>query len=200
MKLDIILAGVGGQGILSIATILGDAALRNGLFLKQAEVHGMSQRGGDVQSDLRISDSPIHSDLIPLGGADLIVSLEPMEALRYIPYLSPEGKIVTNTRPFVNTTSYPEETVLKAEREKFCQVIAFDMDGLAAEISAPRAANIILLGAASVFIPIAKEEILKGIDAIFSCKGEKIIEANYRAFNAGRAEAQAILETSNVTL
>lgn len=196
MKLDMILAGVGGQGILSIATILGDAALRNGLFLKQAEVHGMSQRGGDVQSDLRISDAPIHSDLIPLGSADMIVSLEPMEALRYIPYLAPQGKIITNTRPFINTSNYPKEEDLQRERERCGNVIAFDMDQLAAEICAPRAANIILLGAASIFIPISEEEILKGISAIFSRKGEKIIEANYRAFNAGRTKALTISESA----
>ena len=102
MKQDIILAGVGGQGILSIATVIGSAALEQGLHLKQAEVHGMSQRGGDVQSNLRISSDPIHSDLIPRGGADVVVSLEPMEALRYLPWLSREGWIITNTTPFVN--------------------------------------------------------------------------------------------------
>ena len=88
MKKDIILAGVGGQGILTIATIIGDAATVAGLNLKQAEVHGMSQRGGDVQSNLRLSTDLIHSDLIKQGAADLIISMEPMEALRYLP-LSP---------------------------------------------------------------------------------------------------------------
>ena len=85
MKTDIILCGVGGQGILSIATIIGEAAMKENLYIKQAEVHGMSQRGGDVQSNLRISSEPIHSDLIALGGADVIISMEPMEALRYLP-------------------------------------------------------------------------------------------------------------------
>ena len=102
MKCDIVLAGVGGQGILSIATVLGYAALENNLYLKQAETHGMSQRGGAVQSYLRLSDKPIFSDLIPLGKADLILSVEPMESLRYLPYLSPEGYIVTNTVPYTN--------------------------------------------------------------------------------------------------
>ena len=87
MRKDIILSGVGGQGILTIATIIGEAATVAGLNLKQAEVHGMSQRGGDVQSNLRLSDETIHSDLISLGEADLIISMEPMEALRYLPYL-----------------------------------------------------------------------------------------------------------------
>ena len=84
------MSGVGGQGILSIAAAIGEAALKEGLYMKQAEVHGMSQRGGDVQSNLRLSDQPIASDLIPLGHADLIISLEPMESLRYLPYLSKE--------------------------------------------------------------------------------------------------------------
>ena len=113
MKQDIILAGVGGQGILSIATVIGRAALDQHLFLKQAEVHGMSQRGGDVQSNLRLASEPIASDLIPKGCCDLIVSLEPMEALRYLPYLAPDGWIITNTVPFVNIPSYPEPQTLK---------------------------------------------------------------------------------------
>ena len=118
MKKDIILSGVGGQGILSIATVIGQAALKDGLYMKQAEVHGMSQRGGDVQSNLRISDRPIASDLIPTGKCDLIISLEPMEALRYLPYLSPEGWLVTNEAPFINIPHYPAEEALKAELDK----------------------------------------------------------------------------------
>ena len=109
MKTDIILSGVGGQGILSIATVIGEAALNEGLYIKQAEVHGMSQRGGDVQSNLRISSDPIHSDLIALGKADIIISLEPMEALRYVNYLAPTGWIITNTTPFVNIPNYPDQ-------------------------------------------------------------------------------------------
>ena len=120
MKKDIILSGVGGQGILSIATVIGKAALKEGLYMKQAEVHGMSQRGGDVQSNLRISDKPIASDLIPSGKCDLIISLEPMEGLRYLPYLSPEGWLVTNETPFVNIPNYPEEDKVMAERSRFC--------------------------------------------------------------------------------
>ena len=118
MKKDIILSGVGGQGILSIATVIGKAALKEGLYMKQAEVHGMSQRGGDVQSNLRISDKPIASDLIPSGKCDLIISLEPMEGLRYLPYLSPEGWLVTNETPFVNIPNYPEEDKVMAEINK----------------------------------------------------------------------------------
>ena len=128
MKTDIILSGVGGQGILSIAAIIGEAAVKNGLYMKQAEVHGMSQRGGDVQSNLRISDKPIASDLIPLGKADLILSLEPMEALRYLPYLSKDGWIVTNSAPFINIPNYPEPEQIMAELNKIPNKIILDVD------------------------------------------------------------------------
>ena len=152
MKLDIILSGVGGQGILSIAAIIGEAALRKGLHVKQAEVHGMSQRGGDVQSNLRLSSSPIHSDLIPKGKADAILALEPMEALRYLPYLSDGGWIVTNAAPFVNIPNYPDHTALLDTLRTQPRVILIDADALAKENSVPRAVNMVLLGAASVVL------------------------------------------------
>ena len=192
MKTDIILAGVGGQGILSIATIIGSAALADGLHLKQAEVHGMSQRGGDVQSNLRISSSPIASDLIPLAGADVIISLEPMEALRYVPYLSEEGWIVTNTTPFVNIPDYPEMTEIDAELMNNPNVVAFDMDAVAKEVATPRASNMVLLGAATPFIGIEPEKIEAGIKAIFGKKGEAIVESNLKAFRAGLEKAKNI--------
>ena len=185
MKTDIVLAGVGGQGILSIATILGAAALKEGLYLKQAEVHGMSQRGGDVQSNLRLSSSPIASDLIPFGGADLIVSLEPMEALRYRPYLKPEGWIVTNTAPFVNIDNYPAMEDLESELEDSGNVVAFDMDELAKKEASPRASNMVLLGAAAPFIDMETEVIEEGIRSVFGKKGEAIVESNLKAFRAG---------------
>lgn len=189
MKTDIILAGVGGQGILSIATILGKAALDEGLYLKQAEVHGMSQRGGDVQSNLRISSNPIHSDLIAKGGADIIVSLEPMEALRYLPYLSEQGWVVTNTNPFVNIDNYPELKEVERELAQCPNVVAFDMDQMAKEMLSPRSSNMILLGAASPFIAIEAEKIEAAIAAVFGRKGEKIVSQNIEAFRAGRQYA-----------
>lgn len=191
MKTDIILAGVGGQGILSIATILGAAALSGNLYLKQAEVHGMSQRGGDVQSNLRLSDRPIASDLIPLGSADLIVSLEPMEALRYLPYLSPTGWVVTNTVPFINIPEYPAMEQLEARLRSLPRVVAFDMDAAAKEVASQRSSNMVLLGAASRFIGIEPDKIRAGIEQVFRAKGEKIIEQNLAAFNKGREMAQS---------
>lgn len=196
MKTDIILAGVGGQGILSIATVIGSAALSDNLYLKQAEVHGMSQRGGDVQSNLRISSSPIASDLIPLAGADVIISLEPMEALRYVPYLAQGGWIVTNTTPFVNIPDYPEMTEIDSELMNYSNVVAFDMEALAKEVATPRASNMVLLGAATPFIGISAEKIESGIRSIFGKKGEKIVESNLAAFRAGLEKAKSFMPNS----
>ena len=191
MKQDIILAGVGGQGILSIATVIGSAALEQGLYIKQAEVHGMSQRGGDVQSHLRLSDSPIHSDLIPRGGADLIVSLEPVEALRYLPFLSEKGWIVTNTVPFINVPNYPAMDSVLAELGKLPRVISLDADATAKEILSPRSANMVLLGAAASVIGILEPEKLReGIRRVFGRKGDAIVEANIKAFDAGLSLSQ----------
>ncbi len=190
MKIDIVLAGVGGQGILSIATILGAAALKENLYIKQAEVHGMSQRGGDVQSNLRISSNPICSDLIPEGGADLIVSLEPMEALRYIPFLSKNGWIVTNTAPFINIPNYPEMEKVTEALNACPNVVAFDMDEMAKEVASPRASNMVLLGAAAPFMNIEIDKIEDGIRTIFGAKGEAMVEMNIKAFRAGLESAK----------
>lgn len=193
MKTDIVLAGVGGQGILSIATILGAAALKENLYIKQAEVHGMSQRGGDVQSNLRISSSPIASDLIPRGGADLIVSLEPMEALRYLDFLKKDGWIVTSTVPFVNIENYPETEALDKELNSWSNTVAFDMDEVARQVATQRSSNMVLLGAAAPFIEIETEKIEDGIRTIFGAKGEKIVESNIAAFHAGLSFTRGLL-------
>ncbi len=186
MKQDIILCGVGGQGILSIATVIGWAALDQNLHLKQAEVHGMSQRGGDVQSNLRLSSDPINSDLIPLGGCDLIVSLEPMEALRYLPYLSPNGWIITNSTPFVNIPNYPEMEAVNAELEKMKNLIRLDVDAIAKEVKSPRSANMVLLGAtAAVLNMLEPDKLREGIAQVFMRKGQAIVDTNIAAFNAG---------------
>lgn len=190
MKTDIILAGVGGQGILSIAAALGAAALTNNLYMKQAETHGMSQRGGDVQSFLRISDRPIFSDLIPKGKADIILSVEPMEALRYLPYLKPDGYVVTNSTPFINIPDYPEPQVLMQTLENLPHRVILDADTLAKEASGNvRAGNFVMLGAASPFIDIPFSYLEEGVRTIFARKGENIVEMNLQALRAGREKA-----------
>jgi len=190
MKCDIVLAGVGGQGILSIATVLGFAALENNLYLKQAETHGMSQRGGAVQSYLRLSDKPVYSDLIPYGKADLILSVEPMESLRYLPYLSPEGYVVTNTTPFRNIVNYPEIELVMAEIRKLPHTVVIDAEAIAKEIGNSKVSNMVMLGAATPFIDLALESIEKGIREIFGRKGEALVALNLKALHAGRDFAE----------
>jgi indolepyruvate ferredoxin oxidoreductase beta subunit len=186
MKSDIILSGVGGQGILSIAATIGMAAIENNLNLKQAEVHGMSQRGGAVQSHLRVSDKEIASDLIPLGKADLIISVEPMESLRYLPWLSESGWLVTNTTPFVNIPDYPDMKELLTEIERIPHHIAINADEISRHVKSPRSSNIVMLGAASPFLDIPYESLENGIRKIFGRKGDKIVHSNLTALKAGR--------------
>ena len=186
-------SGVGGQGILSIATVIGWAALKEDLHLKQAEVHGMSQRGGDVQSNLRISSELIFSDLIPKGECDIILSLEPMEAMRYLPWLSKRGWIVTNTVPFVNIPNYPPVEELMSRLEALPNVITLDCDSIARETGSPRSSNMVLLGAsAAVLDIISPDRLREGIKAIFARKGEAIVESNIAAFNAGLEMSKSI--------
>ncbi len=189
MKTDIILCGVGGQGILSIATIIGEAAMNENLYIKQAEVHGMSQRGGDVQSNLRISSEPIASDLIARGGADVIISMEPMEALRYLPFLAKDGWIITSATPFVNIPNYPDMEVINGDLAKLPNVISIDIEQMAKDNGVPRSANVILLGAAQKALGIEYEKLEEAIRRVFARKGDAIVEANIKALALGR-EAQ----------
>ncbi len=189
IKCDIILAGVGGQGILTIAATIGLAAVEQNLFLKQAELHGMSQRGGDVQSHLRLSDREIHSDLIPQGKVDLIISVEPMEALRYLPWLSPDGWIVTNSVPFVNITNYPPPVEVIAELERTGNTIVIDADKIAKDLGSSRSGNMVILGAASSFISMPFEAIENAVRKLFDRKGEEIVGLNLMALHAGRDAA-----------
>ena len=196
MKSDIILSGVGGQGILSIAATIGMAALENNLQLKQSEVHGMSQRGGAVQSHLRISAKEIASDLIPHGKADLIISVEPMESLRYLPWLSESGWLVTNTTPFVNIPDYPDMKALLTEIENMPHHISINADEIARQVKSPRSSNMVMLGAASPFLNLPYESLEKGINKIFGRKGEKIVSLNIEALNSGHEFALKCIPVS----
>jgi len=190
VKQDIILAGVGGQGTLSIAYVIDNAALQAGLNLKQAEVHGMAQRGGAVQSHLRLSQGPIFSELIPRGKADLILSVEPMEALRYVELLHPQGRLVTSRKPFVNIPDYPDlEEVLAAVRGFGERALIIDSESLAKEAGSLRSQNMVMLGAASGDLIVGEALLQDHIRALFLPKGEELVEINLEAFRLGREAA-----------
>lgn len=194
MKIDIVLAGVGGQGILSIAASIGLAALHQKLYMKQAEVHGMSQRGGSVHSNLRISDRKIASDLIPLGQADLILSVEPMEGLRYMPYLSSAGWLVTNSNPFVNIPDYPDMEQLISNIERLPHHIILDADKIASDLGSKKSGNMVILGAATPFISIPFGSFEHGIKEIFNAKGDEIVKMNLTALRKGREYTENIMK------
>jgi indolepyruvate ferredoxin oxidoreductase beta subunit len=189
MKQDIILAGVGGQGILSIAYVIDNAALADGLFFKQAEVHGMAQRGGAVQSHLRLSDGTIWSDLIPKGEADMILSVEPLEALRYFEYLRPNGIVVTSSTPFSNIPDYPDIGLVLAAVRKAPRSVVVDSEKLAKEAGTVKAQNIVLLGAAAEFLILKEASLLATIDTLFRGRGTPVLEANLKAFELGKKAA-----------
>jgi indolepyruvate ferredoxin oxidoreductase beta subunit len=187
MKYDMILAGVGGQGVLSIAAIIGVAAVDGSLHIKQAEVHGMSQRGGAVESHLRLSDRPIHSDLVPAGAADMIISMEPMETLRYVSFLAPDGVIVAESSPFVNIANYPNLDDIHHTLRGFPHAHLVDAIRIAKDMRAARSSNMVLLGAASVFLPLTAADLEAAIGKVFGRKGEKVVAQNVEAFGRGRA-------------
>lgn len=191
MKKDIIISGVGGQGILTIAATIGTAALMENLQLKQAEVHGMSQRGGDVQSHLRLSSENIASDLIPEGKADLVISIEPLESLRYVNMLNKEtGWMISSMNPVNNIKNYPAIEQVLQEIWKLPRYITIDSEKVAKEEGSIKTANIVVLGAASPFLGLKMESFEKAIQEIFSGKGDEMVRMNLKAFRAGREYAE----------
>ena len=190
MKTNIILSGVGGQGILTIAAVLDTAALHQNLYVKQSEVHGMSQRGGAVQSHVRISDTEIFSDLIPQGKADMILSVEPMELLRYIPFLKNDGWLITDSNTFINILDYPEKHDLYKQIKSQPNNIIINATEIAKKMGNSKAANMVLLGAASSLIPLSEESMLTAIKNLFKNKSEKIINLNIEAFQSGKKIAK----------
>ena len=190
MKTDIILAGVGGQGVLSIAAIIALAAVAEGLNVRQSEVHGMAQRGGAVLAHLRISDGEIPSDLVPRGEADMIISMEPLESLRYAAWLSPKGTLVTAAEPFINIGNYPDISAVLAAVKCFPSARTVEAAAIAKEAGLARAVNMVIVGAASAFLPIKPETLESTIAAQFAGKEGGITEANKKAFQSGRRSVQ----------
>lgn len=191
MKQDIILAGVGGQGILSIAYVVDNAAMKQGLSFKQAEVHGMAQRGGAVQSHLRLADETIFSDLIPRGKADMILSVEPMEAVRYLDYLAPDGVVITSSTPFINIPDYPDMEDILATVRKVSRSIIVDSAALAREAGSSRAQNIVMLGAAADNLILQEEYLLKYVEELFTPRGNNLVDINLKAFRLGKKAADS---------
>ncbi len=189
MKCDIVLAGVGGQGVLSISAIIASSALRSGLFVKQSEVHGMSQRGGAVQAHLRLSDEPVQSNLIPLGTADIVLSMEPMESLRYLDWLSLEATLVTATSPLENIPNYPDMDKILGAIRKLPHSRLIESDKLAREAGSPRARNMVIVGAAADLLPVRPEGIREFIRERFLKKGQEVVTTNLDAFELGRVAA-----------
>ena len=192
MTTNIILAGVGGQGILTIAGTLDTASLNNGLFFKQSEVHGMSQRGGAVQSHVRISDGQIYSDIIPMGNADMILGVEPMETLRYLPFLKKNGWIITDNQTFINTSDYPEKEVIFEKIRLHSNHMIINATDIAKKIGTSKAANMVLLGAASEFIPLKERALKAAIKSLFEVKSDRMVQLNLDAFDAGKEYAKAL--------
>jgi indolepyruvate ferredoxin oxidoreductase beta subunit len=185
VKRDVLLAGVGGQGLLSLAAVIGEAARSSGLDLKQAEVHGMAQRGGVVQSHVRYADGPIHSDLIREGTADLILALEPMEALRHLPFLSAGGALVTSSAPVENIPNYPDIEAVRAGIRALPQHRLIDASALAKKAGTLRCVNMVMLGAGSPFLELGEDVLVASIESVFSDKAAAVVEANVRAYRLG---------------
>jgi indolepyruvate ferredoxin oxidoreductase beta subunit len=190
MKFDIILAGVGGQGVLSVSAIIASSAMHEGLSVKQSEVHGMSQRGGEVQANLRLSDQPIASDLIPRGTASLVLSMEPLESLRYLPYLAETGTVLTSTDAVKNFESYPDMDGLLAQIRTLPHAILIDAERLARQAGSARATNMVMVGAASHLLPVKLATLEHFVRTLFAAKGTKVIETNLKALVAGREAAE----------
>ena len=193
MRLNLILAGVGGQGILTIAKALSLVAMRRGLHIKQAEAHGMSQRGGAVVSHLRFSDEPIASDLIPEGGAEMVVATDPLESLRYVHYLRRDGVMLVNAEPFVNIPNYPELADVLGQVAAYPRHLLVDADRLAKAAGSRRSANIVVLGAASCLLRFEAAELEAAVRQMFAAKGERVVDGNVRAFGHGRRAGAAYL-------
>lgn len=189
MKYDIILAGVGGQGVLSVSAIIASSAMKEGLAVKQSEVHGMSQRGGAVLANLRLSDGPIASDLIPRGSAAMILSMEPLESLRYLEFLSEDGTVITATNPVANIPDYPPLDEVLERVRSLPHTVTVDAESLARKAGSARATNMVMVGAASPLLPVAFETIEHFVQTLFANKGARVVETNLKALHAGRAAA-----------
>jgi indolepyruvate ferredoxin oxidoreductase beta subunit len=189
VKYDVILAGVGGQGVLSVAAVIALGAKNSGLQVRQSEVHGMAQRGGAVQAHLRLSDRRIVSDLIGKASADMILSMEPIESLRYLEYLKPEGVLITSSDPVKNIPNYPDTEGIYQRIRTLPSSRLIHAADLAQAAGSARSTNMVMVGAASAYLPVEEKHLLAAMEELFSRKGEKVVKINSKAFQAGRDTA-----------
>ncbi|MGB3943892.1 MAG: indolepyruvate oxidoreductase subunit beta [Methanothrix sp.] len=189
---DVVVVGVGGQGVILISEIIGRAAMLAGLSVRGVETHGMAQRGGSVINHIRVGCR--YSAMISPGGADVLVAMEPAEALRYASYLSPEGVALVNTRPLLPVTvttgqaTYPSiEEILAPLREASSRVYPMDATRLAAEAGSPQAANVVMLGALARHLPIGEERLQEALSKIVPAR---FLEVNRKAFELGKIEVE----------
>ena len=190
MKRDIIICGVGGQGILSLSALIVLAAREESLFVQQSEIHGMAQRGGDVVAQLRLSDQPIHSGLIPHGEVDLILSMEPLEAMRYVKQMAPDGMVLASSDPVRNIPGYPEDWEVRFHRLPRAHLIPAAR--LAKQAGSPLSSNVVMVGAATPYLPLSPQSLERAVAAVFARKGEAVVEINLRALALGLEAVQCV--------
>lgn len=187
MTKNVMIVGVGGQGSLLASKLLGKLLLNEGYDVKVSEVHGMSQRGGSVVTYVRFGEK-VYSPIIDKGEADFIVSFEQLEAARYLEYLKPEGRVVTNTQKIdpmpviTGTMPYPKDLIGKMQEKGFA-VDALDCLALAEQAGSAKAVNIVLMGRLSKYFDIAPE---KWERAIEECVPGKFLDLNKKAFALGQ--------------
>jgi len=186
----IVLSGVGGQGVLSLAQIVLEALRRSGLHALQSEIHGMSQRGGSVHAQVCFSKVPLTSPIIDEGCADLLIALEPLEALRYVSMLRMNGHLVVSEEPQVNMEGYPPIEDVYAALKAVRGSHLIDTEDLARKLNHKQAGGMALLGMASKFLPVSEETWRDVITQRFEAKGARVTEKNIEAFQAGRGLVQ----------
>jgi indolepyruvate ferredoxin oxidoreductase beta subunit len=187
VNFDVVLAGVGGQGVLSMAYVIDHAAVDAGFHLKQPEVHGMAQRGVAISAHVRMSDVPVASDTIPDGTARAVLAVEPLEALRYTKLLSPDGWVVTDVTPLVNMAGYPNPSALFEVLFRVPHLVAVDATKLALKAGAMKAQNMVVVGAASPLLPVTQAQLERHVAGLFEKKGERLVKSNLAAFRMGVA-------------
>jgi len=185
---NIMIVGVGGQGSLLASKLLGKVLLDKGYDVKVSEVHGMSQRGGSVVTYVRFGDK-VYSPIVDKGEADFIVSFELLEAARYVEYLAPDGRIVTNTQQIdpmpviTGAARYPENLVEKLQKLGV-NVDAMDCLSLAEQAGTAKAVNIVLMGHLSKYFDFPESEWLEALEKMVPAK---FLDMNKKAFALGKA-------------